>query len=176
VTVASHVGVQDGRLTVWPATLKDQALAFYRGSRAVDAVRAAAAAGWLAEPRPQLGFFRASRAQRLYLRFRVDALTYARRLTEGDVERVGGWPVEALRLDLLPWLVSRGYASADDEAGLDRFEPLAGARGGAHLRMAMRFSHPCDPDDPAEVRRLTDAVFDLLGERPLPTTAPLTRV
>jgi hypothetical protein len=164
VSVASHVGVQDGRLTVWPATLKDQALAFYRGSRAVDAVADASAAGWRVEARPHLGFFRASLGQRLYLSFSVDALTYARQLTEGDVERVGGWPVEALRSDLLPWLVERGYASPGDEAGLDGFARLAGARGGAHLRMAMRFSHPCEPDDRNEVQRLTDEVRDLLGD------------
>ena len=149
---------------VWPATLKHEALAFYRGSRALDAITAAMAAGWLVEPRPHLAFFRASVGQRLYLSFRVDALTYARQLTEGDVERVGGWPVEALRFDLLPWLVSRGYASPGDEAGLDRFERLAAARGGAHLRMAMRFSHDCDPDDDAEIHRLTDEVREFLGE------------
>jgi hypothetical protein len=175
VSVVSHIGVQHGRLTVWPATLKDQALAFYRGSRAVDAVRAASAAGWLVEPRPHLGFFRASVAQRLYLSAGVDALTYARRLTDGDVERVGGWPVEALRSDLLPWLMERGYSSPPDLAGLDRFEPLAAARGGAHLRMAMRFSHECDPGDDAEVERLTTEVLDLLGD-PVPRSAPLTGV
>lgn len=81
---------------MWPATLKDQALAFYRGSRAVDAVAAASTAGWLVEPRPHLAFFRASVGQRLYLTPRVDALTYER---------------------------------------------LAAPRGGAHLRLAMRFSH-----------------------------------
>ena len=163
MTVASHVGVRDGRLTVWPATLKDQALAFYRGSRAVSAVADATAAGWLVEPRPHLGFFRASVAQRLYLTPRVDALAYARQLTEGDVGQVGGWPVEALRPDLLPWLVERGYAAPGDETGLDRFEALAGARGGAHLRMAMRFSHPCDPDDTSEVARLSGEIRELLG-------------
>lgn len=151
---------------MWPATLKDEALAFYRGTRAVDAVAAASATGWLVEPRPHLAFFRASVGQRLYLVPRVDAATYAERLTGGDVERVGGWPVEALRFDLVPWLVERGYASPGDEAGLDRFEPLAAARGGAHLRMAMRFSHPCDPDDEGEVRRLTDEVSGFLGEPP----------
>ena len=170
MSVATHVGVRSGRLTVWPATLKDQALAFYRGSRALDAVSAASAAGWLVEPRPHLGFFRASVAQRLYLTACVDALTYARRLTEGDVEQAGGWPVESLRSDLLPWLVSGGYASPHDEAGLDRFAPLAAARGGAHLRMAMRFSRECDPDDAAEVAMLTAEVFDLLGETTVPST------
>ena len=168
MSVASHVGVQDGRLTVWPATLKDQALVFYRGTRAVDAVAAASAAGWLVEPRPHLAFFRASVGQRLYLTPRVDALTYARQLTGGDVERVGGWPVEGLRPDLMPWLVERGYASPGDDAGLDRFERLAAPRGGAHLRLAMRFSHECDPDDEAEVRRLTDEVRDLLASTVLP--------
>jgi hypothetical protein len=168
VSVASHVAVQHrtGRelLTVWPATLKDQALAFYRASRAVDAAAAASRAGWLVEPRPHLAFFRASVGQRLYLTPGVDALTYARQLTEGDVERVGGWPVEALESDLLPWLVDRGYGAPGDLAGLARFGPLAAARGGAHLRMAMRFSHECDPDDDAQIARLTADVLDLLGE------------
>ena len=140
----------------WPATLKGEALAFYRGSRAIDAVSAAQAAGWVVEPRPHLAFFRASVGQRLYLTAAVDALTYARQLTEGDVEQVGGWPVEALRHDLFPWLVSRGYAAPADATGLDKFERLAAARGGAHLRMAMRFTHE-DPRRAAELR-------DLLGE------------
>src|SRR5688572_25762218 len=74
----------------WPATLKGEALAFYRGSRAVDAVRAASAAGWLVEPRPHLAFWRASVGQRLYLTAAVDTLTYARQLTDGDVGWVGG--------------------------------------------------------------------------------------
>ena len=168
MSVASHVGVQDGRLTVWPATLKDQALAFYSGSRAVDAVRETQAAGWLVEPRPHLGFFRASVAQRLHLTPRVDALRYAAQWTEGDVERVGGWPVESLRSGLMPWLIERGYSSPRDLDGLDRFERLAAPRRGPHLRPAMRFSYECEPDDAAAVRRLTGEVLGFLGEAALP--------
>lgn len=143
-------------MRVWPATLKGEALAFYRGSRAVDAVRAATAAGWIVEPRPHLAFWRASVGQRVHLTAAVDALTYARQLTDGDVSWVGGWPVEALRSDLMPWLVSRGYAAPGDADGLDQFERLAAARGGAHLRMAMRFTHE-------QAAELTPEMGELLG-------------
>ncbi|HEX8742465.1 MAG TPA: hypothetical protein VF712_04965 [Thermoleophilaceae bacterium] len=154
-------------LMVWPGALKAQALAFYRGSRALDAVRGALARGWLVEPRPHLGFFMASRPQRLYLTPRLDALAYARQWSEGDVEQVGGWPVESLRTGLFPWLVERGYAAPADAAGLPRFERLA-ARRGPHLRASMRFARECDPGDPAELRAHLDEVLALLGERPLP--------
>ena len=164
-------------LALWPGELKGQALAFYRGDRAVDAVRAASSSGWLVEPRPHLGFFMASRGQRLHLTPRVDALTYARQWTEADVGRAGGWPLERLRAELWPWLLGRGYASPGDEAGLDRYERLAGRRG-PHLRPAMRFAREWDAADAAEldrrgrlapeVRRLVDEALGLLGEPGLP--------
>ena len=170
---------RDGRvmLAVWPGELKDQALALYRGTRAVAAVREASAAGWLVEPRPHLGFFMASRGQRLHLTSRVDSPTYARQWSEGDVGRVGGWRPERLRPDLWPWLLERGYASPGDEAGLDRFIRLAGRRG-PHLRPAMRFAREwgaveaMDLDRAGslapEVCRRVDEVLEALGEPPLP--------
>ena len=114
--------------------LKPQALAFYGSGRASRLVELAEQDGWAATPSLYLGYRGANAdAQRLYTTCRLSLDEYVRRWAGEDRERIGAYPYETVRAELWPWLQERGYASAEDAAGLDEFLDGMGRRD-AHLR------------------------------------------
>jgi hypothetical protein len=164
-----RVGLEtwDGDLVLlaWPGELKAQAVATYhtpRARRLLDFV--ARREGWRLEPRPHLGFRLSSRSERLYTMPAIDVAEYVRRWEAEPLDRVG-WPPEAVRPELWPWLLDRGFASPADEAGLEDFLQRLGSRQ-AHLRPALRLSRrwPLPGPGTAELRRAVVELFDALGE------------
>jgi hypothetical protein len=149
-------------LAVWPGELKGEATALY-GSERADALLALR--DWRLTPRPHLGFYGASPPQRLYTTTALEPRAYVRSWQE-DLDRVHAYALAELREVLWPWLVARRYASADDAAGLPRFERLAGRRA-IHLRPAIR-AELTVARDPATIRTELAALLDALGEPPLP--------
>ena len=137
-------------LAVWPGELKQQARELYgtdRAARLLDLVAAGASgtSGWRAEPRPHLGFYGASRGQRLHLTTTRTLPEYVAGWSE-DLGRIHAYPPAALRGDVWPWLVDRGYAAPADADGLPRFERLLGRRQ-LHIRPAIRVLREWPPAD-----------------------------
>jgi hypothetical protein len=155
-------------LAVWPAELKDQARSFYAEDRAAALLDFLACQDeWRAEPAPHLGFHLASRPQRLYTTPAIALEEYLRQWSGPDLAQAGGHPREALRGELWPWLVARGYASPGDAAELPRFERALGRRRQVHLRPAVRVLrewHADAPPLPSEVRRALEVLLPALGE------------
>jgi hypothetical protein len=164
-----RVGLEarDGDLVLlaWPGELKAQAVATYhthRARRLLDFV--AGREGWRLEPRPHLGFRLSSRGERLYTVPTIDVAEYVRRWEAEPLDRVG-WPPEAVRPELWPWLLDRGFASAADEPRLEEFLQRLGNRQ-AHLRPALRLSRrwPLPGPDADELGRAVAELFGALDE------------
>jgi hypothetical protein len=165
-------GDVDGTLVValWPAELKPQALYLYGQRLARPMISAALAHGWTATPSPHLAFWNAAPAVRLYMQATVDALEYARRWEEEDLDWVGARSRADVRRTLWPWLKSRGYVTDGDDATLEQWlASYLGRRRAAFLRPGLRLKRRCSPDDkPPALRREVDAIFEAAGEPPLP--------
>jgi hypothetical protein len=142
---------EDDRLTLhlWPGELKPQAEHLYAAGHAERLCELAASTlgatngsgpsetpHWRVEPQPLLGFRNAPRRTRVYLTCTLDAPTYARRWEGEDWSHVGAHHRDSIRTELWPWLLERGYASAQDAERLDPFLRALGRRF-AHLRPSM---------------------------------------
>jgi hypothetical protein len=123
-------------LHMWPGELKPQAEHLYAAGHADRLCELAARTDWRVEPQPLLGFRNAPRRTRVYLTCTLDAPTYARRWEGEDWSHVGAHHRDAIRAELWPWLLERGYASERDAERLDPFLRALGRRF-AHLRPSM---------------------------------------
>lgn len=171
-------------LHAWPAELKPQAARLYReGHHSERLCALAAQAGWRVEPQPILGFRNAPRRTRVYLTCDLDAPTYAQRWREEDWSYVGAHAPQAVRPELWPWLLARGYASEEDAERLDPFLRVLGRRY-AHLRPSMHVTRSWSWRQAErleeegrlaeEIRAALSAILDALDEPALP--APPRRV
>jgi hypothetical protein len=122
-------------LHLWPGELKAQAEQLYAGGRAERLCELLGTDGdaWVVRPQPLLGFRNAPVRTRVYLTCELDPGEYARRWQGEDWKQVGAHHRSHVRERLWPWLLQRGYATADDEARIDPFLRALGRRF-AHLR------------------------------------------
>lgn len=132
-------------LHMWPGELKPQAEQLYAAGRA-ERLCALAPGPWRVEPQPVLGFRNAPKRTRVYLTCRLDAATYARRWEGDDWGHVGAHHRNTVKGELWPWLLERGYASAEDAARLDPFLRALGRRF-AHLRPSMHVARSWSWED-----------------------------
>ena len=164
-------------LRIWPAELKDQALAFYGDPARTEGVLAlCASTPWRAEPRGHLAYWLAAPDQRWYFdggRLAFPAYLEAWR---EDLGRIGRHPRGSVRDGLWPWLCERGYAGgAYDRALMEEF--LSHAPPEVHLRAAVRLTYRWGPGEARElaaagrfraaVRSEADRVLLALGESAL---------
>lgn len=164
-------------LRIWPAELKEQALAFYGEPARTEGVLAlCASSSWRAEPRGHLAYWLAAPGERWYFDGGRLALPAYLEAWREDLGRIGGHPRHSVREGLWPWLCERGYAGgAYDNALMEDF--LSHAPPDVHLRPAVRLTHRWEQDEAAEltaaggfrasVRREADRVLLALGESPL---------
>jgi hypothetical protein len=156
-------------LAIWPAELKTQAVHLYGKHLGRPMISTALSEGWSAEPAPQLAFWQSAAAVRLYLRPGTDALEYARRWEEEDLNWVGAYSRADLSRVLWPWLKGRSYASDADDPILDQWLGSYLGRRQAFLRPGVRLKRRCGPDDtPESLRREIDAILAAAGEPALP--------
>jgi hypothetical protein len=161
------------QVSFWPAELKPQALYFYSGGRAIAAIEEARRREWDVRPSPHLAFFTSPPSRRLYMSPAIDAVDYARRWQESDIERVVQYSREEVRRDLWPWLKERGYATEEDAPVLEEFPSNLGRRP-AHLRPGLRFKKRWPPERDEvtlgdAIRADVDAVLAAADEPRLPS-------
>jgi hypothetical protein len=114
----------------WPAELREQARYLYNGRRGPRLLQAAAAGGWDVDTRPHLGFWLSRGVDRLYVN-PAPSMTvelYVVRWAGPDGEKIGGHHVDAVRDELWPWLLERGYATDDDTELVEPFLERVAAR------------------------------------------------
>lgn len=124
-------------LCTWPAELKGQAQATYRTERAARMLSflASDSKGWQASPNVHLAYWRASIRDRLYLHYSLSLDDYVTHWTGEDFHQIRSHKPADVRKHLWPWLLDRGYATAQDEKEIDPFiERLRRGRRDAHLR------------------------------------------
>ena len=168
----------DVRLSIWPAELKDQAGAFYGSPDKVDAtLELCRTTRWDGTPNGHLSYWLADRGRRWYFRGgRLPLGAYLSQWVE-DLDRVHAYTHDAVRNELWPWLVERGYAGGVlDRNRMHAF--LDHARPEVHLRPSVWLSHRWgsyevdDLDRRGELRqavkREVDRVLNVL-EEPLST-------
>jgi hypothetical protein len=180
------IGGRGGGVAVftWPGELKPQAEYLYRDGRGRRLLAAAASAGWEAEPRPHLAFWRSKPTERLYLDATISAEEYVDQLSRGDLGRVGEYRRDAVAGELWPWLVERGYASEADAARLPEFLERLRRRNDrpAHFRPGLRLVRRWPSDEvrrlstrgelAGEIRTAVNAVLGAVGDSTLPLPAP----
>jgi hypothetical protein len=137
-------------LALWPAELKVQAQYLYGERLARPMLSAARAAGWEVSPVPQLAFWNAPPALRLYIAPPIDAIEYARRWEDGDLQWVGAYSASEIRRSVWPWLKERGYVRGDDDQVLDEWLQRCLQRRPAFLRPGLRLRRRCDPSETTE--------------------------
>ena len=155
-------------LRIWPAELKEQALALYGDTSWAGGLLALCAAGdWRGEPRAHLAYWLAAPDQRWYFDGGRLALPEYLEAWREDLARVGGHPRHSVRERLWPWLCERGYAGGDyDRALMEEF--LSHAPPSVHLRPAVRLTYRwSDEPSRAEIRSQAERVLAALGEPPL---------
>lgn len=165
-------------LRTWPTEQKRQALTLYPGDGAQRLLELLAAEPekWSARPNPHLAFRFSTFDQRLYMHCQLDLAEYVRRWAEEDLERVGAYAPDTVKVELWPWLKERGYAGAEDDQYLDDYLHGLGHRD-AHLRPGLEVLRLWPWPDAVELddRRLLtaeikDAVTEILTalQEPLP--------
>jgi hypothetical protein len=169
------------RLTLhaWPGELKPQAEHLYAAGHADRLCELARVADWRVEPQPLLGFRNAPKRTRVYLTCTLDAATYARRWEGDDWAYVGAHHRDAIRPQLWPWLLERGYASESDAERLDPFLRALGRRF-AHLRPSMHVARSWSwaqaerlEDEGLLVQEIRDALNAVLTALEEPSLAAL---
>lgn len=143
----------------WPGELVSQAKHLYESKRAPRLLAAGREGGWEVDMRPHLAFRNSHPRQRLYTNPTIDAEQYVTQWAGPDGRRIGAHDPDTIRNGLWPWMLERGYASADDEQELDAFLAALGRRP-AHLRPGLRMLRGWEA---GEVRRLRDR-GELAGE------------
>ena len=104
---------------------------------------------------------------------------YVARWAGPDGDTIGGHYVGAVRDELWPWLLERGYATDQDTELLEPFlERVAARNRDVHLRPGLRLLRRWSPEEVAELdragwlaERIRDAVNELLvavGDPALP--------
>ena len=123
-------------------------------------IAAARERGWTAEPSPHLAFRNASPPLRLYMAPHLDAAEYARRWEEGDLERVGAHARADVRVELWPWLKSRGYVSDGDDSVLKEWLDTRLGNRPALLRPGLRLKRtwPGNALAPGEASALAEEI------------------
>ncbi len=173
--------IEQERLTLhlWPGELKTQAEHLYAGGHAdrLCELLEDERGGWQVQPQPLLGFRNAPVRTRVYLTCTLDPAEYARRWQGEDWKRVGAHHRNHIEPDLWPWLLERGYASAQDNARLEPFLHALGRRF-AHLRPSIHVSRSWDWNEAerlddegllgAEIHDALNRVLELLGEPLIP--------
>jgi len=161
---------------LWPAELQAQALHLYSNERARALIEAARAGGWAVRPNPHLAFWRAHPQQRLYLDTRTDLNEYVQRWEGLDRDLIGEHAPEDVRTSVWPWVLDRGYATADDRSILDEFLGILGDRP-AHLRPGLHLNRWWTREEveqrsrsvlASQVREAVNGVLQAAGEPPLP--------
>jgi hypothetical protein len=178
--------IEEERLTLhlWPGELKAQAEQLYAGGHAESLCELLGEDGpgaWQVKPQPLLGFRNAPVRTRVYLTCRLDPAEYARRWQGEDWSHVGSHHRQTIRTELWPWLLERGYASAEDAERLDPFLHALGRRF-AHLRPGMHVSCSWSWDEAqelddggllaGEIRSAIERVLAVLGEPALQLPPP----
>lgn len=123
---------------LWPGETKAQAMYLYSAGRAATMIEAAQSCGWRVTASPHLAFLNSYARQRLYMTPDIDPLVYAERWADEDREFIGRHPREDLEDTIWPWLMNRGYASAQDKRELEAFVVQLGRRP-VDVRPGMRF-------------------------------------
>lgn len=137
----------------WPAELQPQAKYLYKSDRARRLLAAAEESDWDVDPRPHLAFWLSSTDERVYLNPTLGLEEYVARWAGPDGEQIGQHDADTIHSDLWPWLLKRGFASAEDEALLGPFVVRLKARKRpAHLRPGLRLLHRWDRENVAELR------------------------
>ncbi len=151
-------------LSVWPGELKPQATYLYSNGRADRLASLDHESEWTVRPSPHLAFFTSNWRQRLYMHCDLSIGEYVRRWGGEDREYIGRWQPEAVRTELWPWLIDRGYADPGQD-DIDWFLGVLGTRG-ADLRpgMAVLRAWPFDEAEELDDRgEFAEAVRDALG-------------
>ena len=174
-------------VATWPGELVSEAFHLYsvrrKGRRALRLLEAAAAGGWEVNLRPHLAFWQApAPGDALYMTPErwLTAEAYVRRWSGSDFLKIGGHPVDAVRGELWPWLLERGYATAPDGELMEPFmeRVVARDRPDVHLRPALslvrRWPH-CEVREleergqlAARIRAAVDELFSAVGDSALP--------
>lgn len=139
----------------WPAELVPQANYLYSVDRAQRLLAAAREGGWSVDTRPHLAFWNSRPSQRLYSNPTIDVDEYVSRWAGPDGRRIGQHEAAAVRAGLWPWMLERGFASADDGAELDRFLTRLGNRP-AHLRPGLRLLRRWSREEAETLKRRGD--------------------
>ncbi len=165
-------------LEMWPGESKAQARHLYSADRAKRLAALHDHGGWDVAPNVHLSFRNARYTQRLYLDvWDMPIARYVDQWTDDDLGWAAQYDVEALREELWPWLLERGYAKPTDD--LEGFVVGLGNRP-AYLRPGIRIRRTWplgvaeDLDDRdelvPEVRHSIDTILSALDEPPLPPT------
>jgi len=140
----------------WPAELLEQARYLYDGERGPRLLEAAATGCWDVDVRPHLGFWLAPQSERLYMNpeSTMTVEEYVARWAGADGEKVGGHHLEAVRDELWPWLLERGYATDEDTQHLEPFlERVRKRNRDVHLRPGLRLLRRWSREEVAEFQR-----------------------
>lgn len=139
----------------WPGELIEQAEHLYTAGRGHRLLEAADVGGWEVDTRPHLAFWLSSPDERLYMNPHptMDAATYVERWSGADGTQIGAHPSDAIRSEVWPWLLKRGYTSPQDEPELDPFlDRLEKRNRDAHLRPGLRLLRRWERDEVATLR------------------------
>ena len=168
-------------LSTWPAELKEQARAIYRTERAPRLLRflATDSKGWRACPNVHLAYWHASIRDRVYLHNSLTLDDYVTRWTGEDFHQIHSYKPSDVHKNLWPWLLDRGYATAQDEKEIDPFiERLRRGKRKAHLRPSIALwrswsrQEAVDLDHrhalSGQIRDAAVEILAVLNEPPLP--------
>lgn len=161
----------------WPGELVPQARHLYDNTRAERLLAVARETGWDADARPHLAFRNSHPRQRLYTNPTIGIDEYVRRWAGPDGRRIGAHEQSTIRHGLWPWLIARGYASAEDEQELEPFLSRLGKRP-AHLRPGLRLLRRWERDEvvalrgrgllAGEIRAAVNRLLSAVADQPLP--------
>lgn len=164
------LGAVGGGIVVftWPGELMGQAKRLYDGSRAPRLLTSAAEGGWRVELRPHLAYWRSRPFERLYMHPRptLAADEYVAAWAGADGQMLHSYTLEAVRDELWPWLLERGYATARDDVALEPFlGRLKKANRDAHLRPGLAIVRRWEREQVEALgrRRLAEAIRTALG-------------
>jgi O-acetyl-ADP-ribose deacetylase len=139
----------------WPAELVSQAKRLYDGMRAPRLLAAADDGRWKVELRPHLAYWRSRPGERFYMHPKptLTPALYASRWASADAGMIGGHDRMTVRTELWPWLLERGYASAQDTDLLEPFlERVNKANRDVHLRPGLALIRRWSREDANELR------------------------